>query len=362
MARVILDSLKKTYGGNLILNNISTVIEDGELVSLLGPSGCGKTTTLRCIAGFEIPDSGTITIGDTDITTMLPEQRDIGMVFQNYALFPHMTVFDNVAFGLRMRKVPREEITQRVHQIMKVVGLEGYDARYPRMLSGGQQQRVAIARALVIRPRLLLLDEPLANLDAKLREEMRFYLKKLQKEVGITMIYVTHDQSEALVLSDRIIVMFNGRIHQCAAPEELYRHPATLSVANFIGLINPFDARFRGLENGCALAEASCGVLCCENFIPEQFTGMAPDTPVKVGIRPESLTISSYCPEKLPGLNIIGGTVKEKVYIGNMFDYRVATSGGEVVRVQASPSVDIPMGSSCWISAASVDTLLLPLE
>ena len=362
MARVILDSLKKTYGSNLILNNISTVIEDGELVSLLGPSGCGKTTTLRCIAGFEIPDSGTITIGDTDITTMLPEQRDIGMVFQNYALFPHMTVFDNVAFGLRMRKVPREEIAKRVRHIMQVVGLEGFEKRYPRMLSGGQQQRVAIARALVIQPRLLLLDEPLANLDAKLREEMRFYLKKLQKEVGITMIYVTHDQSEALVLSDRIVVMFNGRIHQSAAPEELYRHPATLNVANFIGLINVFDASFRGLDGDGAFAESACGLMRCENFMPEHFRGMAENTRVKVGIRPESLIISSFCPESLPGLNIISGPVKEKVYIGNMFDYRVATSGGELVRVQASPSVDIPMGSPCWISAAAVDTLLLPLE
>ena len=224
MARVILDSLKKHYGGNLILNNISTVIEDGELVSLLGPSGCGKTTTLRCIAGFEIPDSGTITIGDTDITTMLPEQRDIGMVFQNYALFPHMTVFDNVAFGLRMRKVPREKLTERVHHIMKVVGLEGYDTRYPRMLSGGQQQRVAIARALAKNPKLLLCDEPTGALDYQTGKAILQLLQDTGRKTGMTVIIITHNGA-LTAMADRVIRVKNGTVVSATVNE----HPQNVS-------------------------------------------------------------------------------------------------------------------------------------
>lgn len=359
MAKVVLDRLEKSYGGNKILRGISATVEDGELVALLGPSGCGKTTTLRCIAGFEIPDAGAISIGDRNITTLLPEQRDIGMVFQNYALFPHLTIFDNVAFGLRMRKRPPAEIRERVQRIMKVVGLEGFDKRYPRMLSGGQQQRVAIARALVIEPMLLLLDEPLANLDAKLREEMRFYLKKLQRDVGITMIYVTHDQSEALVLSDRIIVMFEGAIHQNAAPEDLYRHPATLKVANFIGLINFFDAEMRELGPEAAVAQTSFGTLRCGNYAYDKLKGR---NSLKVGVRPESVTLSADSPR--PGdENVLRGAVMEKIYIGNMFDYRIRVSDqGDIARIQSSPAVDLPVGGECTLSFSAADTILLPEE
>lgn len=244
---------------------------------------------------------------------------------------------------------------------MDIVGLEGFEKRYPRMLSGGQQQRVAIARALVIQPRLLLLDEPLANLDAKLREEMRFYLKNLQREVGITMIYVTHDQSEALVLSDRIVVMFRGRIHQFAEPEELYRRPVTLSVANFIGLINLFDARIvrRGQEE--ALVETALGRMLCRNAARNNLACMADGEAVKAGVRPESVSLSATAPKPMDGVNVIQGVIREKVYIGSMFDYRITLADETLIRVQTNPSVEIPAGP-CWASFSADNTILLPLE
>ena len=220
MTRLTLASLQKHYGAIAAVKGIDLDVAEGELVSLLGPSGCGKTTTLRCVAGFELPTGGLISFDSADVTMLPPERRDIGMVFQNYALFPHMDVRENLRFGLQMRKVPSAEVERRVDAVLAMVQLGGMGDRYPRQLSGGQQQRVALARALVIEPKLLLLDEPLANLDAKLRDEMRFFIRSLQKRVGITTLYVTHDQAEAMVMSDRIVVMFDGRITAELDPSE----------------------------------------------------------------------------------------------------------------------------------------------
>jgi len=235
MTRLVIERLEKRFGNVAALKSLSLRVEEGELISLLGPSGCGKTTTLRCVAGFEQPDAGEILFDAQNITQLPPERRDIGMVFQNYALFPHMTVSQNLAFGLEMRKVSQANVAERVKQALRMVQLEAMLDRYPRQLSGGQQQRVALARALVIEPRMLLLDEPLANLDASLREEMRFFIRDLQQRVGITTLYVTHDQSEAMVMSDRVVVMFSGEIAQVGPPRDLYARPASREVAQFIG-------------------------------------------------------------------------------------------------------------------------------
>ena len=231
-----------------ILKDFNLSVEKGELLSLLGPSGCGKTTTLRTIAGFIIPDEGSIVIGGKDYTSIPPNKRNIGLVFQNYALFPHLTVFDNVAYGLRRRKVPKEDIKKRVAEALNLVSLQGFEQRLPARLSGGQQQRVALARSIVIWPDLLLLDEPLSNLDAKLRDGMRAELSKLQKTLGITMIYVTHDQIEALSLSTRIVVMNDGNIEQIGTPDDIYERPATPFVAKFIGFDNCLRGIVRSIE------------------------------------------------------------------------------------------------------------------
>lgn len=226
--------------GTAAVENLSLEVAEGELVSLLGPSGCGKTTTMRAIAGLLVPRAGQISLGQKDITHLPANKRDIGMVFQSYALFPHLSAFENVAFGLRLRRTPAPELEQRVMEALRVVGLQEFAARLPAQLSGGQQQRVALARAFVIRPRLLLLDEPLSNLDAKLRLEMRAELRRIQRELGITMLYVTHDQGEALALSDRIVIMRAGQIEQQGSPQEVYSRPQTAFVASFMGWDNIF--------------------------------------------------------------------------------------------------------------------------
>src|SRR5262245_20799254 len=263
MSVIAVRGLTKRFGGVAAVDDLHLDVRDGELMALLGPSGCGKTTTLRTIAGFELPDGGEIHFGDHRVTELPPEQRNIGMVFQNYALFPHMTVYANVAFGLQMRKEPAASVRARVTATLEKVQLRGLEGRYPRQLSGGQQQRAALARALVIAPDVLLLDEPLANLDAKLREEMRFYVRSLQQEVGITTIYVTHDQAEAMVIADRIAVMFNGRIHQLGPPDEIYHCPQTWRVAEFIGLTNFIDGRIVGHAGELLVLDTALGVFRC---------------------------------------------------------------------------------------------------
>src|SRR5258708_431802 len=242
MSFLVLQSLTKRFGDATVVDGLSLGVEKGEFVSLLGPSGCGKTTTLQMIAGFVEPSAGTINLGGRDLTRIKPAARGLGIVFQSYALFPHMTAAENIAFGLEMRGVAKLEQAKRVADALALVGLAGFSDRYPRRMSGGQQQRVALARALVIKPDVLLLDEPLSNLDAKLREEMQVELRQIQRTVGTTTILVTHDQGEAMALSDRIVVMNRGRAEHVARPTEIYRAPATAFVANFLGKINVLPA------------------------------------------------------------------------------------------------------------------------
>ncbi len=250
MTYLLLSNLSKYYGNTLAVENFNLEVERGEFVSFLGPSGCGKTTTLRMVAGFEVPDQGNILLEGEDITYLAANQRMVGMVFQSYALFPNMNVADNVGFGLSVRKMPAEQIRQRVSEILKIVQLEDLQKRYPYQLSGGQQQRVALARALAIRPRVLLLDEPLSALDAKIRVELRAEIRRIQQELKITTIYVTHDQEEALSLSDRIVVMNKGRIEQIGTPFEIYNYPQTEFVASFIGQLNLIPVQVVDREGG----------------------------------------------------------------------------------------------------------------
>ncbi|MCM3569250.1 ABC transporter ATP-binding protein [Neobacillus mesonae] len=242
MSYLCLENVVKTFNKTEVVKKMNLEIEKGELVSFLGPSGCGKTTTLNMIAGFLEVDGGKIVVDGKPVHLLPPNKREMGMVFQNYALFPHMTVFDNVAYGLKLRKVSKAEINQRVLEALEMVRLSGYEKRYPKELSGGQQQRVSLARALVIKPKVLLLDEPLSNLDAKLRQEMREEIVGIQKKVGITTIFVTHDQEEALAISDRVAVMYEGRIEQVDTPAAIYNHPQTDFVSRFIGEVNHIQA------------------------------------------------------------------------------------------------------------------------
>ena len=241
MAILKVNSLSKNFGKVKAVTEVSFEATEGKVLSLLGPSGCGKTTTLRCIAGFENPDTGEISLDDRKITHIPPEKRGIGMVFQNYALWPHMTVYANLAFGLQIKKIPKDEIPKKIKRVLSMVRLEGYENRYPRQMSGGQQQRIAMARALVFEPEIMLLDEPLSNLDAQLREEMRFEFTELQKKLGITAVYVTHDQAEALVISDKIVILNKGTIVQSGSPKEIYSNPKNKFVAGFIAVTSFLD-------------------------------------------------------------------------------------------------------------------------
>ncbi|MBQ8072364.1 MAG: ABC transporter ATP-binding protein [Clostridia bacterium] len=316
MAKVTIKNLTKSYGTAQVLKSLNAEFQDGEFVTLLGPSGCGKTTILRLIAGFEQPTSGEIWIGDTLVsggkTLLPPEKRDIGMVFQSYAVWPHMSVFENVAYPLRLKHTPREEINERVHRILSVVHLEQYASRLPNQLSGGQQQRVALARALLARPKLLLLDEPLSNLDAKLRESMRFEIKDLAREQGITVVYVTHDQSEAMTMSDRIFLLNNGEVQQCDTPSEIYNHPVNPFAADFLGKVSFFSGT---AEKGQILLPD------WEQRIPGREGD--PAGPVTVGLRPENFRMEKDG-QGIPGV------ISRMYYLGDTTDYRIRVGKAEV--------------------------------
>jgi putative spermidine/putrescine transport system ATP-binding protein len=287
LADVELRDIAKRYGNAAAVERVSLTVAPGELVSLLGPSGCGKTTTLRIVAGFVQPDHGTVLLKNADVTGVPPNKRDVGMLFQSYALFPHLTAADNVAFGLRMRRVPRPERRRRVEQALDLVRLRDFADRYPRQLSGGQQQRVALARAIVIHPSVLLLDEPLSNLDAKLRQELRAEIRQLQQTLRITTIFVTHDQEEALTMSDRVVVMNHGRAEQIGSPADIYRAPRTLFVAQFIGDANIIAGRLEPLDTRNTRLITDTGVAfkaTSEGVITAGMTAMAM-------LRPESLHI-----------------------------------------------------------------------
>jgi len=336
MSAISLRSLTKRFGPVTAVRELTLEIQEGELITLLGPSGCGKTTTLRLIGGFEAPDGGEIHFGDRPVTPLPPERRNIGIVFQSYALFPHMTVWENVAFGLQMRHETPLAIRRRVGAILEKVQLRGLEARYPHQLSGGQQQRVALARALVTSPAVLLLDEPLANLDAKLREDMRFYIRQLQRDVGITTIYVTHDQAEAMVLADRIAVMRDGVLQQIGRPEEIYRRPSNAWVAEFIGLSNFIPGTVAGHEDGHLVVRTAAGTFTC--------AGGVDGGAVLVCIRPEALHFDAAHPNRLSGV------VRERVFLGNLFDYRIDGPGGLRLRVQADPSRAYAPGTAILLS------------
>ena len=348
MTTVTISGLTKRFGTATAVDDLSIAIGQGELVSLLGPSGCGKTTTLRSIAGFVEPDAGQILFDGVDITSLPPERRNIGMVFQNYALFPHMTVRQNLRFGLEMRRVARNEMAERIDAVLDIVQLAGLEDRYPRELSGGQQQRVALARGLVIEPAVLLLDEPLANLDAKLREEMRFFIRSLQKRVGITTVYVTHDQAEAMVISDRIVVMFDGRIRQIGDATDIYAHPVSRDVADFIGLSNFIDGRVKARrEADYYLVETPLGEIRCRSALT-----LAVGDAAMVMVRPESVRLSREPPDN-PGLNGITGRVRDRFYLGNIAGYRIACNDGSVMQVQEEPWHAGAVGDTVWCLFAS---------
>ncbi len=304
----------------IALNNVSFVIGEGELFCLLGPSGCGKTTLLRCTAGLERLDGGRIYYGDTDFTAIPPFRRDIGMVFQNYALYPHMTVYDNVAYPLRIRKLPRREIDRRVREIMELVDLPGVLRRNPSELSGGQQQRVALARALVYQPKLLLLDEPLANLDAKLKVYMRTEIRRIQKQAGVTTLYVTHDQQEAMAIADRLGVMEGGVVRQIGTPSEIYDDPANEFVAGFIGEMNFFPARIVSREGEELVVEVGAARKRKAIRAGAELRGEE----VTVALRPEHLRI--FAP--MSGEGTFRGTIQVIQFLGKFVRYQVAIAGG----------------------------------
>jgi putative spermidine/putrescine transport system ATP-binding protein len=355
MTRLAIEGLAKRFDKVAALAGFDLAVEDGELVSLLGPSGCGKTTTLRCVAGFEQPSAGRIRFDGADVVRLPPEKRDIGMVFQNYALFPHMTVAENLAFGLEMRAVARPEIARRTAEVLKLVQLAELGERYPRQLSGGQQQRVALARALVIEPKLLLLDEPLANLDAKLREEMRFFIRSLQRRVGITTLYVTHDQAEAMVISDRIVVMFDGAIAQIGSAGDIYDRPASRRVASFIGLSNFIDGRVAGMEG--AAADALCGVDTRLGRMWCRSDGAARvGEAVAILARPEAIVLAGAEPAEP---NHARATVAERYFLGNMIDYRLDCGDGLMLQTQQPPTRAFEPGAPVWFSVPAGQAWLL---
>jgi ABC-type Fe3+/spermidine/putrescine transport system ATPase subunit len=327
MSRLKLENIEKKYGTLKAVDNLSLLVQDGELVTLLGPSGCGKTTTLRCVSGFLQLEKGTIYIGDRNITNIPPEKRGIGLVFQNYALWPHMTVRENLAFGLQLKKINRKKIEDKVMQLLETVHLTGMEERFPRELSGGQQQRVALARALILEPDILLLDEPLSNLDALLREQMRFEIARIHRQFGITTIYVTHDQTEAMVISDRIVLMNKGRIMQQGPPEEIYSRPANKFVAGFMGTTNFIEGRL------VSATDTSSTVLTDDGI---EITGRKCDAPidsrVSVAVRPENLEFVTASEAAGKKRNLLKVSVERASYVGEMMDYELRLGDHHIIR------------------------------
>ena len=345
-AEIRLVDLEKHFGGVRAVDGVSLEVRAGEFFSLLGPSGCGKTTTLRMIGGFELPTGGTIMLRDRDVTMDPPDKRPVNMVFQSYALFPHLDVGDNVAFGLKRRRVEKSEITRRVGEALDLVRLGGYERRKPNQLSGGQQQRVALARALVNRPNVLLLDEPLGALDLKLRRQLQIELKRIQVEVGITFVYVTHDQEEALTMSDRIAVMHAGKVEQLGTPEELYERPSTRFVADFIGTTNLLRGR---VESDGSVRLSSGEIAPCVH------DRMATGSEIELSIRPESI---SLVPRDAHGA--IRGRVSQAAYLGNIVSYQVRTDGGlDLTVLSPKTGIRLPAGSDIAITWPAADALVL---
>ena len=329
---VTLRGVTKDFGKSEVLKTIDLDVYEGEFLTLLGPSGCGKTTTLRIIAGFENPSSGTVYLEQNDVTDIPPYHRNVNTVFQSYALFPHMNVFDNVAFGLVEKKVPKAEIKERVDKILDLVQLKNFGRRKPHQMSGGQKQRVAIARALVNNPKVLLLDEPLGALDLKLRKQMQIELKHLQQQLGITFIYVTHDQEEALTMSDRIAVMNNGVIEQIGTAQEIYEHPQTKFVASFIGESNIIEASVTKMDGDLIELTAENGVVHAHG------SGFVQDEMIYISVRPENTKCSADSVENFR----LRGLVSEHIYIGSIVKTVVTLPNGQRIRINQHPHADLP--------------------
>ncbi len=361
-----LRSLTKAYGSVLAVDSVDLTLFEGQLLALLGPSGCGKTTTLRMVAGLERPTGGEIVVDGNVLanTTMSvePEKRELGMVFQSYALWPHMTVFDNVAYGLRRGGYKRDDVVKRVRDVLQIVGMPGYEERPATNLSGGQQQRVAVARALATRPKILLFDEPLSNLDAVLRESMRFEIRSLQQRQEITAIYVTHSQDEALAIADVVGVMQNGRLQQLAAPEELYTRPRNRFVASFVGLANILEAVVERTGGGNVVVALAGGARTAVE-LPPHFDQAAtrPGQSVSLAIRPENIRLKrTRTTAVTEGAFQIAGTVLSTTYSGNLIDYFVETQDvAGRVRVQSMPPLTAHVGDEVVLDILNQHCILL---
>jgi spermidine/putrescine ABC transporter ATP-binding subunit len=353
-AELEIRNLVKRYTASSIVGPISFRVAAGEFVSLLGPSGCGKTTTLRCIAGFEAPSDGSILLNGASIEGQPPNRRNIGLVFQNYALFPHLTIFENVAFGLRLRRVGDAELKQRVRHALELVGLPDLAARYPRQLSGGQQQRIAIARCVVLEPQILLFDEPLSNLDLKLRLTMRRELRQLQRRLGKTAIYVTHDQGEALALSDRIVVMSNGRIEQIGQPREIYERPANTFVADFIGSSNLIDAAIVQADADATIIRTDHGLT-----LRAAPTTSAVGDRVVVMVRPERVRLIAQ--GECASDNRLSARIREATYLGQDFHLQLDVEGGHALAIvtQGSAACRLTPGDNVAVAIDADDILVL---
>ena len=352
-ARVVLDGIAKRFGATVAAEDIRLRIEPGELLTLLGPSGCGKTTTLRIVAGLEVPTAGRVLIGQEDVTDLPPYARDVSMVFQSYALFPHLTVFDNVAYGLRITKRPAAEVARAVDEALALTGLQGLEGRAPAALSGGQQQRVALARALALRPKVLLFDEPLSNLDAKLQRRMRGEIRALQQRLGITALYVTHDQAEALAISDRIAVMHRGRIHQVGRATDVYTRPATRFVADFIGEANFLAARIVAVDGDARRVEVGPLTLTVAG-------GPGAPGPATLVVRPETIAIRPRHPGERAA-EALAGEVERAAYLGTAGEYTVGTALGPLgVTDPVMADGLLPPGTPVWLRFAPRGMALLP--
>ena len=353
METISAETLVKTFGKIIALDGVSLRIEAGELFFLLGASGCGKTTLLRCIAGLETPDRGVIRFGERDVTAVAPHKRETALVFQSYALWPHLSVAQNIAFGLEERRVGKPEIKRRVEEALTLVQLAGYGPRAIEQMSGGQQQRVALARALVVKPRCLLLDEPLSNLDAQLRLEMRLEIRRLVKSNGLTAIYVTHDQEEALSMADRMAVLSHGRIAQIGTPEEIYRTPRRTSVASFIGETNLISATVLETGEQTATVATAAGPLRGRFGDP----GWRPlaGTAVQISIRPEAWRLHGE-----PGDNVIDGTLATRSYLGQRMQYWIDTAAGRQQIVEINPrKIYLPGEADLRLHVRAEDVLVL---
>ncbi|HNS01326.1 MAG TPA: ABC transporter ATP-binding protein [Anaerolineae bacterium] len=333
------------------VHDVNVSIEKGEFVTLLGPSGCGKTTTLRLIAGFEFPSQGRIVLDGQEINELPPNRRDMAMVFQSYAIFPHLNVYENIAYGLKIRKLSSDQIKRQVARVLELTELGGLEQRAPNQLSGGQQQRVALARALVMEPKVLLMDEPLSNLDAKLREQMRTEIREIQQRLGITSVYVTHDQVEAMSLSDRVVVMNLGRVEQIDPPQNVYRKPKTAFVANFIGRTNFVPATVAAVEEGALRVDALAGAL----------TVSQPETPRRVGdratlvVRPDAIRLTEEAGQ-------FAGVVKRSTYLGSQVEYEVDVAGQVLIVVESDPRhvVVYPPGAQVGVNVLAEAIYVLP--